>query len=140
MFAVAVVTAILLSLILGFALGVKFHGQVMSHCKGSSEDPESCDGPSNKKVEGVKYTRSPPRDEKSKSEPNTTKRLLNKERDETGEAEGSDSDSSTAGKIGNEDDGNNTFSRSPARSISPTVSITRNDKKPPLRNGKMSLC
>ncbi|KAM7449581.1 Semaphorin-5A [Porites harrisoni] len=140
LFAVAVVTAILLSLILGFALGVKFHGQVMSHCKGSSEDPESCDGPSNKKVEGVKYTRSPPRDEKSKSEPNTTKRLLNKERDETGEAEGSDSDSSTAGKIGNEDDGNNTFSRSPARSISPTVSITRNDKKPPLRNGKMSVC
>lgn len=135
LFAVAVVTAILLSLILGFALGVKFHRQVFSHCKRSSGDAESCDG-KNKTVEGVKYTKSPPRD---KYETQSKKNLLKKKRVGTGETEDdSDSDNSTAGKIGQEEEEHTPSSGSPAKSISPSVSITRFEKKKPsLKNGKI---
>ena len=136
LFAVAVVTAIVLSLILGLVLGVKFHHQVLSRCRLSSEDPESCDGPKNKTVEGVKYTKSPPRDEqltRNKSEAQSKKNLLKKKRSKTDESEDSDSDTSTAGKIGQEE------KSSPAKSISPSVSIGRlESKKPPLKNGKIS--
>ena len=140
LFAVAVVTAILLSLILGLVLGVRFHSLVLSHCKRSTGDPESCDGPNSKTVEGVKYTRSPPRDEqftRNKNETQSKKSLLKKKRNKMNEAEDSDSDTSTAGKIGKDE--NDTPSNSPTKSISPSVSISRcEDKKPPLKNGKLA--
>ena len=130
LFAVAVVTAILLSLILGFVLGVKFHRQVITRCKGSSGDPDSCDGAKSRTIEGVKYTQSPPRDEQHT-------RNKKKKRAGTDEnADGSDSDTSAAGKIGKED---RTPSSSPDKSISPSVSIGRlESKKPTLNNGKIS--
>ena len=140
LFAVAVVTAILLSLILGFVLGVKFHRQVITRCKGSSGDPDSCDGAKSRTIEGVKYTQSPPRDEqhtRNKNETQSKKNLLKKKRAGTDEnADGSDSDTSAAGKIGKED---RTPSSSPDKSISPSVSIGRfESKKPTLNNGKIS--
>ena len=140
LFAAAVVTAILLSLVLGFFLGVKFHHQIISRCKGSSGDPDSCDGAKTRTIEGVKYTKSPPRDEqkpRNKNERQSKKNLLKKKRSETdGNADGSDSDTSTAGKIGEEDC---TPSSSPAKSISLSVSIGRfESKKPPLNNGKIA--
>jgi len=144
LFAVAVVTAVLLSLILGVVLGLKFHGQVVNRCTPSSRDPESCDGP-NKTVEGVKYTKSPPRDEKftrNKNETRSKRKLLKKKGKNAGETEDSDSDSSTAGKIGQEESGNqkdSSTSSSPTKSISPSVVIGKfARKKPSLENGKIS--
>lgn len=139
LFAVAIVTAIVLSLILGCLLGLTFHRQVLSHCKRSSGDPDSCDGAKNKTVEGVKYVKSPPRDERltrNKNEAQSRKNLLKKKLDGTVEQkEDSDSDTSAAGKIGEED---RTPSNSPAKSISPSVSITKFEKNKPLNNGRIS--
>jgi len=144
LFAVAVVTAVLLSLILGVVLGLKFHGQVVNRCAPSSRDPESCDGP-NKSVEGVKYTKSPPRDEnlsRNKNETRSKRKLLKKKGNNVGETEDSDSDCSTAGKIGQEESGNqkdSSTSNSPAKSISPSIVIGKfAKKKPSLENGKIS--
>lgn len=144
LFAVAVATAVVLSLILGFVLGLKFHGQVVNRCVPSSRDPESCDGP-NKTIEGVKYTKSPPRDEnftRNKNETRSKRKLLKKKGTTVGETADSDSDSSTAGKIGQEEGGNqkdSSASSSPTKSISPTVVIGRlAKKKPSLENGKIS--
>ncbi|XP_078374729.1 semaphorin-4A-like isoform X2 [Oculina patagonica] len=143
LFAVAVVTAVLLSLILGFALGVKFHGQVINRCRPLSQDPESCDGPNNRTIEGVKYTKSPPKDEnftRNKNETQSKRNLLKKKGANIDETEESDSDSSTAGKIGQEQGGKpSSTSSSPTKSISPSVSIGRfAKKKPSLENGKIS--
>lgn len=146
LFAVAVVTAVLLSLILGFVLGLKFHGQVINRCTPSSRESESCDGPNNRTIRGVKYTKSPPRDENPTRNKNETqsKRNLLKKKGTTSEAmEDSDSDSSTAGKIGQEESGipqnSSSTSSSPSKSISPSVSIGRTaKKKPSLENGKVS--
>ena len=55
--AVAVMTAVLLSLILGFMLGVKFYGQVVNRCTLSSRNSDSFDGPKNRTIKGVKYPR-----------------------------------------------------------------------------------
>ena len=144
LFAVAVVTAVLLSLILGVVLGLKFHGQVVNRCAPSSRDPESCDGP-NKSVEGVKYTKSPPRDEnfsRNKNETRSKRKLLKKKEKNVGETEDSDSDSSTAGKIGKEERGNKkdtSTSSSPTKSISPSIVIGKfAKKKSSLENGKIS--
>ena len=144
LFAVAVVTAVVLSLILGFVLGLKFHGQVVNRCAPSSRDPESCDGP-NKTIEGVKYTKSPPRDEnftRNKNETQSKRKLLKKKGTKVKETEDTDSDSSTAGKIGQEEGGNqkdSSTSSSPTKSISPSVGIGRfAKKKPSLENGKIS--
>lgn len=144
LFAVAVVTAVLLSLILGFALGFIFHRQVVKRCAPSSRDPESCDGP-NKTVEGVKYTKSPPRDEnftRNKNETRSKKKLLKKKGKNVEETEDSDSDTSTAGKIGQEEGGNqkqSSTSSSPSKSISPSVVIGKfAKKKPSQENGKIS--
>ncbi|KAJ7365684.1 semaphorin domain, partial [Desmophyllum pertusum] len=130
LFAVAVVTAVLLSLMLGIALGVIFYGQFMHRCTRSSGDPESCDGPTNRTIEGVKYTKSPPRDEsftRNKNETQSKRNLLKKKGKNTEKTEDSDSDSSTAGKIGEEQGANrknsSSTSNSPTKSISPTVSI-----------------
>lgn len=145
LFAVAVVTAVLLSLILGFVLGLKFHGQVINRCRPSSRDPESCDGPNNRTIEGVKYTKSPPRDEnftRNKNETQSKRNLLKKKGTNIEETEDSDSDSSTAGKIGQEEGGkpqSSSTSSSPTKSISPSVSLGRfAKKKPSLENGKIS--
>ena len=144
LFAVAVVTAVLLSLVLGFVLGLKFHGQVVNRCAPSSRDPESCDGP-NKTVEGVKYTKSPPRDEnftRNKNETRSQRKLLKKKGKNVEETEDTDSDSSTAGKIGQEEGGNqkdSSTSSSPSKSISPSVAIGKKEKKKPSQeNGKIS--
>lgn len=144
LFAAAVVTAVVLSLLLGFVLGLKFHGQVIKRCAPSSRDPESCDGP-NKTIEGVKYTKSPPRDEnfsRNKNESRSKRKLLKKKGKNVGEKEDSDSDSSTAGKIGQEEDGHqkdSSTSTSPTKSISPTVVMGKfAKKKPSLENGKVS--
>lgn len=140
LFAVALVTGVLLSLILGFVLGLKFHGQVINHCKPPSRDAESCDGPNNRTVEGVKYTKSPPREEnfpRNKNETQSKRNLLKKKGTNTEATEDSDSDSSTAGKIGQEEGGNP--QSSPTKSISPSVSIGKfTRKKPSLENGKIS--
>ena len=140
LFAVAVVTAVVLSLLLGFVLGLKFHRQVVSRCAPSSRDPESCDGP-NKTIEGVKYTKSPPRDEnftRNKNETRSKRKLLKKKGQNAEETQDSDSDSSTAGKIGQEQGGKSTSS-SPTKSISPTVVIGKfAKKKPSLENGRIS--
>ena len=143
LFAVAVVTAVLLSLILGFVLGLTFHGQVVKRCVRSSRDPESCDGP-NKTVEGVKYTKSPPRDEnftRNKNETRSKRKLLKKKGKNVQETEDTDSDSSTAGKIGQEQGGNqkdSSTSSSPSKSISSSVVIAKfAKKKPSPKNGKI---
>ena len=145
LFAVAVVTAVLLSLILGFVLGLKFHGQVFNRCKLSSQDTESCDEPNNRTIEGVRYTKSPPRDEdftRNKDETQSKRNLLKKKGTNTEETEDSDSDSSTAGKIGQEEGGNpqnSSTASSPTKSISPSVSIGGfARKKSSLENGKIS--
>ena len=144
LFAVAVVTAVVLSLILGFVLGLKFHGQVVKRCVPSSRDPESCDGP-NKTVEGVKYTKSPPRDEnftRNKNETRSKRKLLKKKGKNVEETGDSDSDSSTAGRIGQEEGANRKDSStpsSPSKSISPSVVIGKfAKKKPSQENGKIS--
>ena len=143
LFAVAVMTAVLLSFILGFMLGVKFHAQVINRCTPASGDSESCDGPKNRPIEGVKYTKSPPRDEnfkRNKNETQSKRNLLKKKGRNTEQTEDSDSDSSTAGKIAQEEKGNeknSSTSSSPTKSISPSVSVGKvANKKPSLENGK----
>ena len=141
LFAVAIITAILLSLILGCVLGVKFHSQVARRCWRSSADVESCDGAHNKSVEAVKYTKSPPREEhfsRNKTETQSKRNLLKKKGSETEADDHSDSDStgSASGKLG---DDVVTAPFSPSKSISPSASIQKTPRaKPSLENGSVS--
>lgn len=127
--AVAVMTAVLLSLILGFMLGVKFYGQVVNRCTLSSRNSDSFDGPKNRTIKGVKYTKSPPRDENFTGIRNASqsKRNLSKQKGESIERnDDSDSNSSTAGKIADESGDNFTRkSNSPFKSLSPSISVDK---------------
>ena len=130
-------TAVLLSLILGFMLGVKFYGQVVNRCTLSSRNSDSFDGPKNRTIKGVKYTKSPPRDENFTGIRNASqsKRNLSKQKGESIERnDDSDSNSSTAGKIVDESGDNFTRkSNSPFKSLSPSISVdkfwTKNSSK-----------
>ncbi|XP_022780661.1 semaphorin-2A-like isoform X3 [Stylophora pistillata] len=122
--AVAVMTAVLLSLIIGFMLGMKCYGQVVNRCTPSSRNSDSFDGPKDRTIKGVKYTKSPPRDEnfkRNKNESQSKRNLVKKKGESIERKEDSDSNSSTAGKIADES-GDENFIRKPYTPLSPSIS------------------
>ncbi|XP_067056863.1 semaphorin-6D-like isoform X2 [Acropora muricata] len=136
LFAAGIMTGVLLSLILGILLGVKFHHYVMRKCKRPFSDSTDSSA-KNKTIEGVKYTKSPPRDEtftRNKDSGQSSKNLLKKKRNVPVE-DGTDSDDSTAGTIATQKN-----NPSPTKSISPTATIAAKlgKRKPTLNNGKVS--
>ncbi|XP_074639370.1 semaphorin-1A-like isoform X2 [Acropora palmata] len=136
LFAAGIITGVLLSLILGILLGVKFHRYVIRKCKQPFSDTTDS-SEKNKTIEGVKYTKSPPRDEtftRNKGSGQSSKNLLKKKRNVPVE-DGTDSDDSTAGTIATQKD-----NPSPTKSISPTATIAAKlgKRKPTLNNGKVS--
>ncbi|KAK2564685.1 Semaphorin-1A [Acropora cervicornis] len=136
LFAAGIITGVLLSLILGILLGVKFHRYVVRKCKQPFSDTTDS-SEKNKTIEGVKYTKSPPRDEtftRNKGSGQSSKNLLKKKRNVPVE-DGTDSDDSTAGTIATQKD-----NPSPTKSISPTATIAAKlgKRKPTLNNGKVS--
>lgn len=136
LFAAGIVTGVLLSLILGIFLGVKFHHYVIGKCKQPFNDSTDSSG-KNRPIEGVKYTKSPPRDEtftRNKDSGQSSKNLLKKEGNVPVE-DCSDSDDSTAGTIATQK-----INPSPTKSRSPTASIAAKlgKMKPSLNNGKVS--
>lgn len=138
LFAAAIMTGVLLSVILGFLLGVKFHRYAIRQCNRPFSDPDSTDSSGkHKTIEGVKYTKSPPRDEtftRNKGSGQSRKNLL-KKKGNAAEEDGSDSDDSTAGTIATQKD-----NPSSTKSISLTVSIAAKleKTKPVINNGKVS--
>ncbi|XP_068741365.1 semaphorin-4D-like isoform X1 [Montipora capricornis] len=131
LFAVAVVTAVLLSLLLGFGFGVKFHRQFIAQCRRPFGDSDISDGTKNNTIEAIKYMKSPSREEEQ-----SIRNLLKKKRSVTEEDDGSESDDSTAGKIA----AKKTSTPSSTKSISPSesIAVTVENKKPILTNGKVS--
>ena len=125
--AAGIIMAIVLSALIGFCLGVKFHSQVMGQCR-RTPDEDSPDGPGAKNVEGVSYMRSPPRGEGDSQGRQSKRKLVNHtadgETEPNVEDEGDDesSDGSLAGKF------------SEGRSLSPSI---LQERKAPLANGEV---
>ena len=127
----AVVTAVLLSLLLGFGFGVKFHRQVIAQCRRPFGDSDLSDGTKNNTVEAIKYMKSPSREEEQ-----SIRNLLKKKRSVTEEDDGSESDDSTAGKIAAKKA--STPSSTKSMSLSESIAVKVENTKPILTNGKVS--